>query len=247
MKNKVKLNFWIDVLMMLFMMAIGGIGFLIKYVLVPGSKRWEIYKENVELFFLGMDRHQWGSIHLVLGFILLGLLLLHIILHWGQIKCMYQRVITRKAMRFVLFLLFIIVCLLFLLFSTLISVDVVPIGQGEGRQSIHGTTQGYPRSQAKSTVAITQDEAQDESEETHKNEHKDEHENEHDIYVTGQMTLRQVSNTYNIPTHALKEALDLPTGISSNEKLGRLRRRYDFRMSDVSHAIAEYHKKTAQE
>ncbi len=57
MKIKPKLNLIIDVFMFLLMMAIGGIGFLIKFILIPGSARWIRYGENVELYFWGMDRH----------------------------------------------------------------------------------------------------------------------------------------------------------------------------------------------
>ena len=57
---KSKLNLIIDVFMLLCMAAIAGIGFLIKYVLVPGFRRWEIYDRNVDLSFWGMDRYEWG-------------------------------------------------------------------------------------------------------------------------------------------------------------------------------------------
>ncbi len=48
--KKSKLNLIIDALLLLCIAAIGGIGFLMKYVLVPGSQRWEIYNRNVDLF-----------------------------------------------------------------------------------------------------------------------------------------------------------------------------------------------------
>ena len=81
MKYKSKINFMIDVIMFVVMMVIGGIGFLMKFVLVSGSKSWEIYGEKVDLFLWGWDRHQWGSLHLILGYLLLGLLVLHIVFH----------------------------------------------------------------------------------------------------------------------------------------------------------------------
>ncbi|MBU0567408.1 DUF4405 domain-containing protein, partial [bacterium] len=85
MSDKSKVNFVIDALMFLCMMAITGTGFLMKFVLIPGQERWVKYGRNVELLLLGIDRHEWGAIHLVLGFILLGLLVIHIILHWKMI------------------------------------------------------------------------------------------------------------------------------------------------------------------
>jgi hypothetical protein len=47
--KKAKLNLVIDALLLLCMAAMAGIGLLMKYVLVPGFKRWEIYGRNVEL------------------------------------------------------------------------------------------------------------------------------------------------------------------------------------------------------
>ena len=62
MKNKIKINFIIDILMMLTMMTIAGIGFLMEWVLIPGSQRWEKYGKDVDLYYLGLDRHSWGEI-----------------------------------------------------------------------------------------------------------------------------------------------------------------------------------------
>jgi hypothetical protein len=56
--TKSKWNFLIDVNMLLFMGIITGIGFLIKYTLIPGSERWDVYGRNVDLSFMGLDRHQ---------------------------------------------------------------------------------------------------------------------------------------------------------------------------------------------
>ena len=40
----------IDILMLLIMLAMAGIGLLIKYTLIPGSMRYQVYNENVELY-----------------------------------------------------------------------------------------------------------------------------------------------------------------------------------------------------
>ena len=50
--KKSKLNLILDVLLMLCFAAIVGIGLLMKYVLVPGYLRWEIYGRNVSLFLI---------------------------------------------------------------------------------------------------------------------------------------------------------------------------------------------------
>ncbi|MCF8222577.1 MAG: hypothetical protein K9J25_05470 [Bacteroidales bacterium] len=41
--KKTKLCLLIDVLMFLFLALMSGVGLLIKYILLPGSKRWDVY------------------------------------------------------------------------------------------------------------------------------------------------------------------------------------------------------------
>ena len=89
--NKSKLTFVIDALMFLCLMAMAGLGFLMKYIMPPGRVLWEEYGSNPELTWLGWDRHDWGDIHLYLALAFLTLLVLHIILHWSQILGLFQR------------------------------------------------------------------------------------------------------------------------------------------------------------
>ncbi len=58
--DKTKLNFFIDASMFLTMMALAGLGLLIKYVLIPGRIAWAQYGRQMELTWLGLDRHAWG-------------------------------------------------------------------------------------------------------------------------------------------------------------------------------------------
>jgi len=99
--EKSKLNLTIDGLLLLCIAAIVGIGLLIKYVLVAGYLRWEIYGRNVEMLFWGLDRHQWGTIHLVLGIVFLALLVLHIVLHWSMIIGIYIKLIPNRFARWI--------------------------------------------------------------------------------------------------------------------------------------------------
>ena len=72
LKKKSTLNLIIDALLLVCMAAIAGIGLLMKNVLVPGYKRWDIYGRNVELYFWGLDRHQWGTIHFVIALVFIA-------------------------------------------------------------------------------------------------------------------------------------------------------------------------------
>lgn len=128
-----KLNLVIDALLLLCIAAIAGIGLLIKYVLVPGYQRWEIYGRNVSLFLWGLDRHQWGTIHFIIGLVFLALLVLHIILHWPMIVGIYLRLIPNRFVRWITALILICLAILLFVFSYLVKPEVSEQGQGKGR------------------------------------------------------------------------------------------------------------------
>jgi len=131
--KKSKLNLIIDTLLLLCITAIGGIGFLMKYVLIPGYQRWEIYKQNVDLFFCGMGRHQWGTIHLVIGYVFLALLVLHIILHWGMIVGIYRTLVPSRFARRVIAVILVLLTILLLIFPFIVQPEIQERGFGKGR------------------------------------------------------------------------------------------------------------------
>lgn len=128
------LNFTINATMTLCMSAIIGIGFLIKYTLVSGQERWEIYGRNVELYLFGMNRHQWGMLHLILAFVLLGLLLAHIILHWKVITNVYRKIIKEPISKKIIAIVFVILCTLLIVFPFFVEPDLETVKKGDGRR-----------------------------------------------------------------------------------------------------------------
>jgi cytochrome b561 len=116
------------------MSAIIGIGFLIKYTLISGRERWNVYGRNVELSLFGMDRHQWGMLHLILAFVLLGLLIVHIIFHWKVITNVYKKIIKEPLTKKIVALVFIILCVLMIVIPFFISPEIESIEKGKGRQ-----------------------------------------------------------------------------------------------------------------
>jgi hypothetical protein len=136
--EKSKINFVIDALMFLCLMAIAGLGFLMKYVLLPGRQAWAKYGRNVELTWLGWDRHDWGEIHLYLAFSLLTLLTVHLILHWKMILGLFERLIPNPKHRTRVALAFLIITVLLLYFPFLITPEVRGRGRGGGR---HGAVE----------------------------------------------------------------------------------------------------------
>lgn len=131
--DKSKLNFIIEAIMFLLLMAMAGIGLLMKYVLIPGRERWVKYGRNVELYFFGLDRHEWGTIHLYLGFILLGVLTFHIILHWHMVVGLFRRTLATPRTRTIVLWIFLFTSLILIYFPFLITPEVEDIGRGRGR------------------------------------------------------------------------------------------------------------------
>jgi hypothetical protein len=137
--NKTNLNFVIDALMFLCMTAIAGLGFLMKYVLLPGRESTIKYGRRVDLSLLGLDRHDWGAIHLYLGFLFLALLVLHIVLHWNMIPGLFARLIVLSRLRWQIASVYVLLTAALLLFPFLISPEVKDAGANRGgRYGAHG-------------------------------------------------------------------------------------------------------------
>ncbi len=203
----------IDILMFIFLSLMTGLGLLIKYILVPGSKRWEVYDRNVDLTFLGLDRHGWGTVHLIIALLFITLLVLHIILHWRCLINYLCKAGVKKVMIIPLLSVSGFILLILILFPFFVDIKVTELGDGRDR-FIH--------------------------EDMYETEH---HDIDPDIEVLGSMSLINVSMKYNVPvSHIIKE-LDLPYSVSGNEQLGRLRRIYGFKMSDIELIIHKYRHK----
>lgn len=250
-KNLAKVNLTIDAIMLILLMAISGLGLLMKYILLPGFKRNEVYGRDVELYFWKLTRHDWGNIHFWLSVAFLFLLLLHIIFHWKLILGIFRRMFSVKPLRIVIAT-FIGLASIFLAFSPLaIKPEVGPSdhehshdhqkytkqGQGKGRNA------ALPLSE-KDFSEIPEEKSSFQSE---NNDHKDiqQMETEHsgrrrseqvkimnDIEVFGSMTLKEVAEKYNISAAELAEAMGIP-GDQTEIRLGLLKRRYNFSMTDI--------------
>jgi hypothetical protein len=131
--DKTKWNFVIECLMFLLLSALVGLGLLMRYVLIPARERWAKYGRNVELTLCGWDRHDWGALHFYLALILLGLLVLHIYLHWQMIVAMFRRLVAAPRTRTIMLWIFVLLCLLLIFFPFLVSPKVEEVGRGPGQ------------------------------------------------------------------------------------------------------------------
>lgn len=154
--DKSKVNFIIDALMFLCMTAIAGIGLLMRFVLLSGKDRWIVYGRNVELSLFGMDRHGWETIHLTIAFIFVGLLVIHIILHWHTILALYRRLIESKRIRISIATIFVAAALFFLAFPLFVKPQVE---EGErGRRHVR-ESEGPFREMSTKTLGKVPDES----------------------------------------------------------------------------------------
>lgn len=74
--KKSKKNFLIDIVAFVSFVFLVSTGIIMYYNLPAGSKTNSIW---------GLDRHGWGDIHFWLAVVFLGILVLHLIMHWRWI------------------------------------------------------------------------------------------------------------------------------------------------------------------
>lgn len=219
--------------MLIVMTTIVGIGFLIKYVLVPGMEQNKLYGSDVELYYFGIDRHQWGTIHLYLGFILLFLLLLHIVFHWKQIVCIFKTMVFSRVWRIIFSSLLVIFTIVFGILPLFISPEVEE--RVTHNAHYHKAGKGYHSEdmQHKNKVIVQPEEGQIQKIiPTKENKERNNHNSHSGIEIFGYMTINEVSAKHNIPAVDLASHLNLPVG-KNNIKLGRLKKQYRFELSEL--------------
>lgn len=230
MRLRDKINLLIDLLLTLALTFIAGIGFLIKYILPPGRERILKYGDNKDLFFLGMDRHQWGEIHLVVAFVMLALLLLHILFHWKTLLCLVRKAVPSVWLRCSLWVIIGVLCLILFLFAFFIS----PV-QKEASDFLHRHVHSAsvkPGINQNLHAPEPEKELASEATKTDRGqEHR--HMDEDHSSLNGRMTLADVADHFRIPLDEVTRRLGLPAHVDSLETLGRLRKTYGFTMQQA--------------
>ena len=240
--------------MFLLLCAIAGLGILIKFILIPGKDRWAVYGRQVDLEFWGLDRHEWGSIHLLLAVLVLILLIFHIILHWNAIICIYKTLICSKFHRGWVFIVFITACMLLLVFPFLVNIEIMERGNNnytkeisvnlpsgnESRADIMGVNEDTTKNHHTGDRPFRKEKnkAQHVKRELHKK--KELHHEISQIEIRGYMTLAEVSAKYDIPVDSLKSCLEIPLSESNDIWLGGLRKKYGFKISALRKYIDGY-------
>jgi len=242
MKGRGKINLTIDLLMFLTFTLIGGIGFLMKYTLPLGRELILKFGENSKLFFLGLDRHQWGTIHLTAAYVLIALLVLHIIFHWKAIGVLISQAVPSLLLRRALVAGFVVLGSGLLLFSFVVNPEK---SQGDNFLHRNPSFNKGPAPASDSPEISNQAGSHNMGEkpgELNKNEQRDKtspelqekHGDREKVdSLQGKMSIADASRLYGISTLEVKKRLRIPDEVSDNETIGRLRRTYGFTMTQA--------------
>lgn len=241
--KKSNLNFVIDFVLFILLGLLIGIGLLVKYVLISGAESWEKYGENYEFSWLGFDRHEWGTVHLIVGLVFFSLIALHIILHWKTIICLFKRFMKSKPLRLMLGILFSLLFVLLTLFAFIITPEKELHGRGRERLlKQDNETYHAPRSEPK--IHTTRSDIKNEKQNTSKpaiSDKKEVHRHNKkinsNIEIRGYMTLDEVAEKYDVSVDFLKQGMGFPSNVSGSERLGSLKKKYYFKMSELENLI----------
>lgn len=228
--NKSKVNLIIDAILFIVLMSITGLGLMIKYILLPGYLRNEIEGNSTELYFMGLSRHQWGTIHLILGILFISLLVLHIILHWGIICSIFRKIISGKTARISIAIFIGIFSISLALSPFLINPEVAPLDRKYRHNRIPSR---FINTESQQNIIQSNNDKVSPIPINKEAEVSDIHHNQYeDIDINGTKTLYEISRKYNISVEELARTINVPV-IYSNERLGRLKRRYGFSLDDL--------------
>jgi hypothetical protein len=210
--NRPRLNFLVDVVAFTAFAFLTTTGVLSRYVLPPGSGRYAT--------LWGLNRHGWGDVHFWVAVVLLAILALHLVLHWKWI--LYAVKGKRSEASGVRLALGVVglVGLLGLAAAPL----TAPVEQtGVPRQAAGMPASSSPHASTAPAGASAPPEPAQSGLET----------------IRGSMTLREVERSTGVPVDALITRLGLPHGIDPDERIGRIRKRYDISPDDVRQAVLE--------
>ena len=185
---------------------------------------------NKELFYLGMDRHQWGKIHLVVAYVMLALLLLHILFHWKTLLCLVRKAIPQAWFRRSLWMIIGILCLILFLFAFFIS-PVQKEASDFLHRHAHSASVKPEINQNLHAPEPTKELASEATKTDHGQEHL--HMDEDHSSLNGRMTLSDAAKQFGISLDEVKKRLGLAADVDSLETLGRLRKTYGFSMQEA--------------
>lgn len=197
------LNYLVDLLALLALAGIVVTGLLMVLILPPGSRGGQ------GLSLWGWNRHLFGDVHLYLALGFVGLMLLHLWLHWSWVYATTKQLAGSKAAGAPLLRRKVLTAVLVLAVLTGIGTGFLAWAQGHVERSAGGLAPGHTEN------------------------------NGLNPWPTGQTTLAQAGADAGVPVEVIIARLKLPADVDTSETLGRLRKKYDFSMQDLRNILIE--------
>lgn len=201
------LNFWVDGMAAVLMVAMIATGLVIRFVLPAGSgSRMELW---------GLNRHGWGDWHFWLAVGLGAVVLVHIALHWAWVWAVGARMARggetggamarprRATMWGVTFALILALGLW----------GGMELGRLQVREAAGSPEGGDHGMQRRGAVPESAGDGEED--------------------LRGSMTLAEAAAAGGIPLEALRQRLHLPGGIGADERLGRVCREHGMSMAEA--------------
>lgn len=211
------LNFWVNLVSFLVLWGMIITGIIIAEILPPRSGH---YGMNI----WGQDRHDIGVIHKYLSYSFIGLMVVHVWLHWTWVCATFHQLFrfSEKSRRNGVY------GIGFLLIFTLLTIGILTgadsIVKEGGNVNAHENDQ-----QGEHTM-----QEYDEYNAEHSQEEALRKESEH---ITGRHTLREAAQVAGMSAEELKMKLGLPVNVDPDERLGRLKQQYGFEIHDVREIV----------
>ena len=236
--KRTNVNFFVDALSLAALLFLTATGTIIRYVLPVGSGHTRA--------LWGLDRHGWGHVHFWIAIAFCVAMVVHVVLHWGWITCVVRwDARGRSKGRAVLALIAVIALLALAAAPFFGTVEEVEEGRRGGRGGERaGRVSAYEDGSAEyqDEPAEYQDGPAEHEGQVAEYESGDTEPRgvEEDHTIHGSMTLRDVQELTGVPADHIIVSLSLPTDVSLDERLGRLRRSYAFEIDDVRRVVNGY-------
>jgi len=160
-----------------------------------------------------LDRHEWGGIHFWVSVVFFLILAFHLVLHWKWIASVVAgRPREGSGFRAGLGVIG---------FITVVALAASPLLAPVQRDGNSRLPPAQGDTASNGTLSVSSHEYED-------------------ISVRGSMTLKEVEVTTGVPASYIVKSLGLPDEISEDERLGPLKREYEFEMNDVREMVKKY-------